>query len=236
MFPVGRRTESTGGGSRRRRRPEEAERAILAAARSFLSERPFREMKVEDVMARTGLSRPAFYAYFADRYELVTRLLEGIGGLLFATDRRWLVGEPGMGREEAVATLVEALRGGAQTFEAYGPVLRAISDATSYDGRVEETYRFGLLERLVEGVAGRVARDVAAGAGGPRPAGDRQGARRDDRAVPDRRLRPARRGAVPRQGQGRPDAGGGLGGHALRCGAMKTVVRFDAEPALCSPL
>src|SRR5918997_1241338 len=161
------------GGQRRRHSPEEAERAILAAARAFLSEHPFREMKVEDVMARTGLSRPAFYAYFGDRYELVTRLLEGIGGLLFAVDRRWLVGDPGAGREESVKTLGEALGGGAETFRSYGPVLRAISDASSYDGRVEEVYRFGLLERLVAAVAVRVARDVEAGgspAGLPHPA------------------------------------------------------------------
>ena len=151
------------GERRRRRRPEEAERAILAAARSFLSEHPFREMKVEDVMARTGLSRPAFYAYFKDRYELVTRLLEGIGGLLFAVDRRWLVGDPGVGREESAAILREALGGGAETFQRYGPVLRAISDAASYDERVEEMYRSGLLERLVAAVAVRVARDVESG-------------------------------------------------------------------------
>ena len=155
------------GERRRRRRPEEAERAILAAARSFLSERPFREMKVEDVMARTGLSRPAFYAYFKDRYELVTRLLEGIGGLLFAVDRRWLVGDPGAGREASVAVLEEALRGEAETFEVYGPVLRAISDAASYDGRVEEVYRFGLIERLIVAVAARISRDVEAGISPP---------------------------------------------------------------------
>lgn len=155
---------------RRRRRPEEAERAILAAARSFLSERPFREMKVEEVMARTGLSRPAFYAYFGDRYELVTRLVEGIGGLLFAVDRRWLAGEPGepaLGREESREILSEALRGGAETFERYGPVLRAISDAASYDERVEEMYRFGLIERLIIAVAARISRDVEAGISPP---------------------------------------------------------------------
>ncbi len=151
------------GERRRRRRPEEAERAILAAARSFLSEHPFREMKVEDVMARTGLSRPAFYAYFKDRYELVTRLLEGIGGLLFAVDRRWLVGDPGVGRGESAAILRDALGGGAETFERYGPVLRAISDAASYDGRVEEVYRGGLIERLILAVEARIARDVEAG-------------------------------------------------------------------------
>jgi TetR/AcrR family transcriptional regulator, ethionamide resistance regulator len=146
---------------RRRRKPEEAERAILAAARSFLEERPFREMTVEGVMARTGLSRPAFYAYFQDRYELVTRLLEGFGGLLFAVDRRWLAG--GGGREEAVEALIFALWRGSETFVRYGPVLRAIADAASQDPRVEEVYRFGLIERLAEAVASRISRDVKAG-------------------------------------------------------------------------
>ena len=151
------------GERRRRRSPEEAERAILAAARAFLEEHPFREMKVEDITSRTGLSRPAFYAYFKDRYELVTRLLEGIGGLLFAVDRRWLVGDPGLGREKSAAALRDALRLGGEAFERYGPVLRAISDAASYDERVEEVYRFGLIERLTVAVAARIARDVQAG-------------------------------------------------------------------------
>lgn len=151
------------GGIRRRRRPEEAERAILAAARAVLEERPFREMTVEAVMERTGLSRPAFYAYFRDRYEVVTRLLEGIGGLIFAADRRWLADEAGGGVEEARETLRRALRAGSETFAVYGRVLRAISDAASHDARVEQVYRFGLIERLVGAVAARISRDVAAG-------------------------------------------------------------------------
>lgn len=148
-------------GVRRRRRPEEAERAILAAARSFLEEHPFREMTVEGVMVRTGLSRPAFYAYFRDRYDLVTRLLEGVGGLLFALDWRWLSGVAG--EDESREVLVDALRAGSQTFVEYGPVLRAISDAAGQDARVEEVYRYGLIQRLVTAVAGRISRDVEAG-------------------------------------------------------------------------
>ena len=146
---------------RRRRRPEEAERAILASARAFLEERPFREMTVEGIMVRTGLSRPAFYAYFRDRYEVVTRLLEGIGGLLFALDWRWLSG--GEGEEEASEVLVDALRAGSQTFVEYGPVMRAIADAAGYDARVEQVYRHGLIERLTRAVAARISRDVQAG-------------------------------------------------------------------------
>jgi AcrR family transcriptional regulator len=148
---------------RRRRRPEDAERAILAAARSFLEEHPFREMTVEGVMVRTGLSRPAFYAYFRDRYDLVTRLLEGIGGLLFAVDWRWLSGDASGGREAASEVLIDALRRGSETFVQYGPVLRAIADAAVQDPRVEEVYRYGLIERLTKAVAARVSRDVEAG-------------------------------------------------------------------------
>jgi AcrR family transcriptional regulator len=148
-------------GPRRRRRPEEAERAILAAARAFLEERPFREMTVEGLMVRTGLSRPAFYAYFKDRYDLVTRLLEGVGSLLFALDWRWLSG--GEGEEEARAVLADALRAGSRTFVEYGPVLRAIADAAGYDARVEQVYRYGLIERLIAAVASRISRDVEAG-------------------------------------------------------------------------
>ena len=153
---------SGGHTTRRRHRPEESERAILAAARAFLAERPFREMTVEGVMARTGLSRPSFYAYFRDRYDLATRLLEGIGGVLFAVDRRWLVGEDDE-REEARAALTAALHGLSETFAGYGPVLRAISDAASQDRRVEEVYQRGLVGRFVEAVAARISRDVRAG-------------------------------------------------------------------------
>ena len=148
---------------RRRRKPEDAERAILAAGRAFLEEHPFREMTVEGVMVRTGLSRPAFYAYFDDRYDLVTRLLEGVGGLLFAVDWRWLSGDSSEGREVAGEVLADALRKGSETFVQYGPVLRAISDAAVQDPKVEEVYRYGLIERLVSAVAARVARDVEAG-------------------------------------------------------------------------
>jgi AcrR family transcriptional regulator len=149
------------GGRRRRRKPEEAERVILAAGRAFLEERPFREMTVEGVMVRTGLSRPAFYAYFRDRYDLVTRLLEGVGGLLFALDWRWLSGTAE--GNDARAVLAGALRAGSEAFVEYGPVLRAISDAAGYDARVEEVYRGGLIQRLEAAVAGRIARDIQAG-------------------------------------------------------------------------
>lgn len=151
------------GRSRRRHRPEEAERIILAAARALLRERPFREMTVERVMERTGLSRPSFYVYFGDRYELVTRLLEGVGGLLYALDLPWTSGDTRGGPAEAAAMLREVIRRRVTAFDEYGPVVRAISDAARYDARIEEVYRRGLLQRTIQSVSDRISRDVAAG-------------------------------------------------------------------------
>lgn len=113
-------------------------------------------------MARTGLSRQAFYAYFQDRYDLATRLLEDIGALLFAVDRVWLEARD-ENCEDARKSLSEALSRGAETFLYYGPVLRAIADAASHDTRVEEVYRFGLIENFIRAVAVRIERDVETG-------------------------------------------------------------------------
>ena len=42
---------------------EVAEREIVNAAEAMLREKPFRDLTVDDLMRRTGLSRPSFYVY-----------------------------------------------------------------------------------------------------------------------------------------------------------------------------
>ena len=142
---------------RRRRSPESAEREILDAAESFLRERPFRDLTVDEVMARTTLSRPSFYVYFRDRHHLVVRLVEGIGGELFEQADRWLRGA-GDPRAEVRA----ALSGVAGVYAKHGLVLAAIADAAGHDPGVESTYR-DLIERFVATAAVRIEREPTAG-------------------------------------------------------------------------
>src|SRR5215210_2889786 len=106
---------------RRRRSPESAEREILGAAESFLRERPFRELTVDEVMARTTLSRSSFYVYFRDRHQLAVRLVESIGGELFAMADRWLDGTG-----DPRADIRAALEGVAAVYAEHGLVLGAI--------------------------------------------------------------------------------------------------------------
>jgi AcrR family transcriptional regulator len=144
-------------GRRRRRTPEVAEAEILAAAETLLRERPFRELTVDELMRRTGLSRPSFYVYFRDRHELVLRVVEHIGGELFAMSERWY-----KGTGEGPVLIREAIDGAVGVFAAHGPVLRALADAAADDPRVEAAYG-ELLQRFVDATAQHIEREMAAG-------------------------------------------------------------------------
>jgi AcrR family transcriptional regulator len=146
-----------GASKRRRRSPESAEREILDAAEAFLRERPFRDLTVDEIMARTTLSRPSFYVYFRDRHHLAVRLVEGIGVELFEMAERWLQGT-GDPRLDVRA----ALEGVVAVYSEHGLVLGAIADAAGHDSDVEATYR-GLIVRFVEATADHIEDEIASG-------------------------------------------------------------------------
>jgi AcrR family transcriptional regulator len=142
---------------RRRRTPESAEREILDAAEAFLRERPFRDLTVDEVMARTTLSRPSFYVYFRGRQELVVRLVEGIGGELYASARPWLEGDADP--REGVRAALEAV---ADVYVRHGLALGAIAEAAEHDADVETIYR-GLVQRFIDANARRIAEESERG-------------------------------------------------------------------------
>jgi AcrR family transcriptional regulator len=156
---VSARGESRAGSGRRRKRraPEVAEREIVEAAEALLREKPFRDLTVDDLMRRTGLSRPSFYVYFRDRHDLVLKVVEHIGGELFAMADRWY-----KGTGDALAQVREAIDGVVGVFAEHGPVLRALADAAADDPRVEEAYG-ALIQRFVDATARHIDAEVAAG-------------------------------------------------------------------------
>jgi AcrR family transcriptional regulator len=141
---------------RARHDPKETEREILEAAEQLLREHPLREMTVELVMARTGLKRPAFYAHFQDRHDLILRVVADIGERLFAMADRWLQGE------DPEPDVVAAIEGVAGVYLSDGPILRALADAAAADARVEEAYR-GLVEAFIDASAEHILAEQAAG-------------------------------------------------------------------------
>jgi AcrR family transcriptional regulator len=141
---------------RRRRTPEVAEGEIIAAAESFLRERPFRELTVDEVMRRTDLSRPSFYVYFSDRHQLVLRVVEHLGSELFTMSDRWLSGTgdgPDLARQ--------ALDGIVAVFVEHGPVMRALADAAADDRGVEQAYT-ALVQSFVDATARHIEQEIRA--------------------------------------------------------------------------
>ena len=129
----------------------------MEAAEALLQERPFRELTVDDLMRRTGLSRPSFYVYFRDRHDLVLRVVEHIGEELFAMSERWY-GGTGDGPE----LVREAIDGVVGVYAEHGPVLRALADAAAEDPRVEAAY-VALIQRFVDATARHIEEEIAAG-------------------------------------------------------------------------
>jgi AcrR family transcriptional regulator len=123
--------------ARQREHRETTRREILGAADRFLRERPYRELSVDVVMAQSGLTRTAFYRHFDDVTDLVLRLLDEIGGELFAIAQQWnenAGADPPSAAHRALSDIVAF-------FVAHGPLVRAIADAAATDERIELGYR-----------------------------------------------------------------------------------------------
>jgi AcrR family transcriptional regulator len=147
---------TTPSGRRPRHDPRETEREILDAAEQLLHERPFRELTVAAVMARTGLKRPAFYVHFRDRHDLALRVVDRIREELLVVANRWFEGG------ESAVDLRFALEGIAAVYVEHGPVLRALADASGSDATVEEAYRT-LVQGFIDATARRIRAEQATG-------------------------------------------------------------------------
>jgi AcrR family transcriptional regulator len=134
---------------RRRRKPEVAESEILEAAENFLRDHPFRELTIDDVMSRTGLSRPSFYEYFRDRHHLIMKLTERLTNWTYTRSEPWLSGS------DVVEDLRATLEGIVELYVTRGHLLRALADAATHDHRAELSYR-KMMASYVEATATRI--------------------------------------------------------------------------------
>ncbi len=69
------------------------EQAILDATQALLEERSFHDVNVEDIMARAGLGRTAFYRYFPDLESVVSRLMGTLVEELRGASQTWLAAD-----------------------------------------------------------------------------------------------------------------------------------------------
>ena len=130
---------------------------VLAACQELLEERAWTEIPLEEVMARAGLTRTAFYRHFEDREHLLLALLDELGITLNSAGAAWKTAAG-----DAVASLHHGLAELAQTYATHGRVLRALADAAGYDRDIDARYQ-ELGAALTAVVAGRLHDEVATG-------------------------------------------------------------------------
>jgi TetR/AcrR family transcriptional regulator, ethionamide resistance regulator len=129
---------------------------VLRATEELLADgRPFADLKIEQIATRAGISRTAFYFYFSDKRELLTRLTEGVTDLLYGeSERWWSEGDP--------EQLHEALGSMLALYRQHASLVRAVVEASTYDADVADFWR-AVIGRFVEPTVARIEAEQAAG-------------------------------------------------------------------------
>ena len=133
---------------------------ILDAADQFLKTHPFRDLTVSGLMQATSVSRPAFYQYFRDRYDIAAALIDRIAVAITAAGREWLAGGP----DDPVAACKAGIASYVEHVAPMAYVMRAICDAAAADERIDHMWRQGLVQRYIDAVSRRIRADQDRGA------------------------------------------------------------------------
>ena len=136
---------------------ERTRELILASAIEFFWEHPFRDLTVAELMSRVGVSRPTFYQYFSDLYELMVALMEGLRADILTASSPWFYGEG-----DLVLNLKLALEGLVNVCYERGPILRAVADAAVSDINLEKAW-VAFLKSFDDAVAERIEQQQAQG-------------------------------------------------------------------------
>lgn len=130
---------------------EQVQAAVLAATESLLAEgHCYADLDVGRITERAGISRTAFYLYFKDKRDLLTRLVTVVDRQLYEEADIWFsgAGAPDVEVREAL-TRISAV------YRQHGPLLRAIVEVSGYDDEVAAFWH-GLLERFVDASQRRI--------------------------------------------------------------------------------
>jgi AcrR family transcriptional regulator len=134
------------------------EAAVLQAMEDLLGEGvTYATLGIERIAKRAGISRTAFYFYFADKRELLMRLATELSDELYREADAWWSGA-GDGSEQ----LATALGNVARLYREHGPLVCAIVEVSAYDEVVGPFWR-AIVGRFVEASALRIAGEVDAG-------------------------------------------------------------------------
>ena len=132
---------------------------VLRATEELLAEgTSWADLGVERIATTAGISRTAFYFYFADKRELLMRLTEDVTELLYLEGERWFSGDG----EDVETEIREALEQIADVYAEHAELLRVIVEVATYDDEVAKFWRT-VIGRFVTAMRMRIEAEQAAG-------------------------------------------------------------------------
>ena len=132
--------------------------AICAAAAAILAEEGMAGLTVSAVMARSAISRTAFYRVFDDIYAVVEAVLHPITAELVAASGDWFRGQTGS-PEVVHGNLLSFAR----AYHPHGPTLEAISAGAALDPGLRATWD-SFIDAFRDQTQAAITRDQHAGA------------------------------------------------------------------------
>ena len=132
--------------------------AVLRATEELLSEgASFADLGIERIATRAGISRTAFYFYFADKRDLLMRLTEDVTEQLLEQADIWW-----SGGGDPAEQLRTALANIADLYDEHAVLLRAVVEVSTYDEVVAQFWR-ALIGQFVDATERRIEREKADG-------------------------------------------------------------------------
>lgn len=137
----------------------EVQAAVLKATEELIVEgATYADLNIEKIATRAGISRTAFYFYFADKRELLMRMTMDINELMFQQASAWWQGSG----DDPEAELRASLGAIAAIYRDHHALLRVVVEVSTYEQTTSDFWR-GLMKRFVDAIEDRIAMDQAAG-------------------------------------------------------------------------
>lgn len=144
---------------RRNIKGDKREQAILEGAYDLLRTAPLRNISIDDLTKRAGLSRSSFYFYFESKWQVLSALLSRVTADVFQASQLIFERPAGMPPEAAIEHAVnEVIR----VWERHGHVLREVADAAAAEPALQTQWDT-ILGRFIDASAASIERDRVAG-------------------------------------------------------------------------
>ena len=141
---------------------QQVQAAIMEAVEGLFAEgNAYADISVDRIAKAAGISRTAFYFYFADKRELITAMAAQMSQQLFDQAVDFFSGEAGSTDE-----LRDVLGAVYDLYRSHGALARAVVEVSTYDEEIAVFWR-GLLTRFIDAVEARVVRERGARTGAP---------------------------------------------------------------------